>query len=165
VFPTDEPLDGVRERVGRERTCGHDRRHAVRRGQIRYFPADDRDQRVAGNRGGDHIREAGPVDRERGAGRDTGVGRGPEHEGTEPAHLLLQEAHRVIEFVAAERVAADELRQPVGLVHRGRPRGTHLVQHHAHAAPGSLPRRLGPRKAAADDADHRHSHFPLTVNR
>ena len=39
---------------------------------------------------------------------------------SEPPHLLFQQADGVIELVAAERVAADQLGEPIGLVHRGR---------------------------------------------
>ena len=60
------------------------------------------------------------IDRQRGAGGHARrIGRA-HHERAEPAHLLFEEADRVIELVAAEGVAADELGEPIGLVDRGR---------------------------------------------
>ena len=67
--------------------------------------------------------EALAIHGERRAGRHAARFRRAHDQRTEPPHLLLQEADGVIELVAAERVAADELGEAVGLVHGGRRTG------------------------------------------
>ncbi len=84
------------------------------------------------------------------------VGRGHDQRAA-GAHLGVQQAHGVVlGVVGAEGVGADELRQAVGLVRGGGDRRAHLVQHHARAGLGRLPRRLAARQAAADDVDGLH---------
>ena len=57
-------------------------------------------------------REDVAIHRQRRAGRHPRLVRRPHHERAEPPHLLLEQADRVVELVAAERVAADELGEP-----------------------------------------------------
>ena len=85
-----------------------------------------------------------------GHARDFG---GVHHERIQPAHLLFQQSDRVVELVAAERVAADELGETVGLVDVGGPDGPHFVDGDGNAARGSLPGSLAAGQAAANDAD------------
>ena len=49
------------------------------------------------------------IDRKRGAGGHARRVGGAHHERAEPPHLFLEQADGVVELVAAERVAADEL--------------------------------------------------------
>jgi hypothetical protein len=49
-----------------------------------------------------------------------GLGRAHD-ERSKPPHLFLQQADCIIELVAAQRVAADEFRETIRLVHGGRP--------------------------------------------
>ena len=92
---------------------------------------------------------------ERSAGRHPRLVRGPHHERTETTHLLLQHADRVVQLVAAEGVAADELRQPIGLMHRRGAYRAHLVQRHRYPGFGRLPGGFGTSQTAANDVDHR----------
>ncbi len=116
--------------------------------------ADDADARVVGDLPRDGLGKADAIDGERGAGRHARqIGR-PHDERAEPAHLLLEETDGVIEFVAAEGVAADELGETVGLVHRGRPHRPHLVEDDRHIERRRLPGGFAPGQAAADDGDH-----------
>ena len=118
------------------------------------FLAHDGDQRMRRDRVGDRLREALAIDGQRRARRHAvRVGRAHDQR-AEPPHLLLQEADGVIELVAAERVGADELGEPIGLVDRGRPHRPHLVEHHAHAERRRLPGGFGAGEPAADDVDH-----------
>ena len=55
--------------------------------------------------------------------------------------------------VGAEGIGAHQFGQPVGLVGLGLPFGSHLVQHHGHAAAGKLPGGLRTGEAAADDVN------------
>ena len=66
----------------------------------------------------DLAREDLAVDGQGGAGRHAGDLGGGHHHRVEPAHLFLEQADGVVELVAAERVAAHELGEPVGLVDR-----------------------------------------------
>ena len=104
-------------------------------------------------RGGHLGREAIAVDGQRRAGRDARRLRRPHDQRAEPAHLLLEEADRVIELVAAERVAAHQFGAAGGLVHRGRLLRPHLVQDDADAARGDLPRRFAAGQPRPDDLD------------
>ena len=68
---------------------------------------------------------------------------------SEPSRRIssFEQADGVIELVAAEGVAADELGEAVGLVDGGRPHRPHLVQRDRHAARGGLPGGLAIRRA------------------
>ena len=99
----------------------------------------------------DGLREALAIDGERGAGGNAGELGGPHDQRAQPPHLFLEEPDGVIELVAAERVAADQLRQPIGLVDQRRPDRTHLVQDHRHAARRDLPRGFGTGETTAND--------------
>ena len=92
-------------------------------GKRRHLLADGRDQRMRFDRRGDPAGEPLAIHGERGAGGHTRRVGDAHDERAEPAHLLFQQADRVIELVAAEGVAADELGEAVGLVHRGRTTG------------------------------------------
>ena len=76
------------------------------------------------------------------------------HQRAEPPHLLLEQADGVVELVAAERIAADQLGERVGLVHGGRPHRPHLVERDGDAELRRLPRGFAPGQAAADDVNH-----------
>ena len=124
------------------------------RWNARDFFADDADARVVRNLARHRLRESHAIDGERRAGGDARqIGRAHDQR-AQPAHLLFQEADGVIEFVAAEGIAADELGEAVGLVHRGRAYGPHLVDDDRHLESCGLPRGLASCEATADDGDH-----------
>jgi hypothetical protein len=105
----------------------------ARSGNRGHFLAHDGQQRVLRERARDRVGKTLAIHRERGArGYAARLG-GAHHEGAEPPHLLFQQADGVIELVAAERIAADELRQPIAPVNGSRPHRTHLVERGRHA--------------------------------
>ena len=117
------------------------------------FSADNRDERMRAERVGDGLREQLPVDGQRGSGGHAARFGRAHDERAEAPHLLFQQADGVVEFVAAERVAADELSEAVRPVHgrgMGRP---HFVERDGNALRGGLPRRFGTRQSSADDRD------------
>ncbi len=112
------------------------------------------DQRMRRQRRLDRAGEPVPIHRQRAARGHLVLIRRPQDEGAAAPHLLMQHAHRIVAgIVGAERVGADELREPVGLMRLGPAHRPHLVQHHGYASLGHLPRRLAAGKAAADDVD------------
>jgi len=69
-----------------------------------------------------------------------GIG-GTEDERAGAAHLLVQQTDGVVlGIVGAQRIGADQFRQRIGLMRLGAAQRAHLVQHHAHAGLGRLPR-------------------------
>ena len=143
VVGADEGGDVRRQRFRCQRPGGDDQREHRRVGRNpRDFLAHDGDQRVAVNRVGDRLREAVAIDRQRGARGDAMLVRGAHDQGSEPAHLLLQETDGVIELVAAEGVRADQLGEPIGLVHLGGSHRAHLVDDGRYARCCTLPRGL-----------------------
>ena len=103
-------------------------------GDRRDFLANDLDQRVRADGGGDGIGEAPAIDGQRRAGGHARRVGTPHDDRPEPAHLFLEHADGVVEFVAAEAVAADEFGEAIALMDQGRAHGTHLVQAHPHAS-------------------------------
>ena len=94
------------------------------------------------------------IDGERGAGGHARrVGRA-HHDRAEPPHLFLDQADGVVDLVGAERIAADELGEAVGLVHGRRAHRAHLVDRHVHAKFRRLPGGFAAGEAAADDVNH-----------
>ena len=147
--------DVGRQRFRRQRAGGHDDRIAPGRRRDREdLLADDRDERVRLERARDLAGKTLAVHGERGAGRHAAGLGGAHDERAEPPHFFFQKADRVVQFVAAEGVAADELRETVGLVNGGRPHGPHFVQPDRHAPRGCLPGGFGSGQPAADDGDH-----------
>src|SRR5439155_5943111 len=100
----------------------------------------------------DGLRESLAIDRERGAGGHATRFRRAHHERTKAPHFLFQQTDGIIELVAAKRIAADELRQPIRLVHRGRTRRPHLIERHGYAARRRLPCGLRTGEPASDDS-------------
>ena len=72
------------------------------------------------DRGGDALGELLAIDGQRGAGRHAHAIGDAHDQRAEPPHLLFEQADGVVELVAAEGIAADELGEPIGLVHGGR---------------------------------------------
>ena len=142
-----------RQRTGRQ----DDRRARRRLGNPPHFLAPDLDQRFRLDGRRNALREPLAVDGQRTASRHACLVADPHDQRIEPAHLFLEQPHRVLQGGAAEGVAADQLRQPIGTVHRGRPNRTHFVERNRDATRGDLPRRLAPRQSAPDDPDHRTS--------
>ncbi len=70
-----------------------------------------------------------------------------------PAHLLLEEARRLVERVAAQTVRTHELGQVARLVHRRLTHGPHLEEIDRNPPARELPSRLAPRQPAPDDDD------------
>ena len=113
-----------------------------------------RDQRLGLQRLGHRRGEALAVHGQRPARRQLVPIAHGQDQRAQPPHLLVQQAHGVAHgVVGAERVRADQLGQPVGLVRIGAAHRPHLVQHHRHAAPRELPGGLAAGEAAADDMD------------
>jgi hypothetical protein len=88
---------------------------------------------MRGDRAGYFLREKIAIDRERRPGRHARRVGGAHDDRSEPAHLLFQKADCVVQFVSTERIAADKLRKPVGLVDRRRLHRTHFVNAHRNA--------------------------------
>ena len=66
----------------------------------------------------------------------------------------MQQPDRVIGgVVGAERIGADQFGEAVGAVRLGHPMRAHLVQHHANAGIGDLPRGFRAGEAGADDVN------------
>ena len=72
------------------------------------------------------------------------------------AHLLFEQADRVVELVTAQRVAAHQLREAVALMNGGPADRPHLVQRHRHAARRRLPRGLAAGEPSAYDSHTWH---------
>ena len=89
--------------------------------------------------------------------RDIG---GVHDERVEPAHFLFEQADGIVEFVAAERIAADQLREPIRLVDFSRPHRPHLVDGDRNAEPRGLPGGFAPGQTAADNVDWAYSQIP-----
>ena len=103
---------------------------------------------------GDGLRKRMAIDGQRGARRHARrIGRAHDDR-AEPAHLFFDQPDGVIDLVGAERIAADELGQSVGLMHGGRPHRPHLVNGDVGAELGRLPGRLATREPAANDVNH-----------
>ena len=151
-----QPRDVGRQRLGGQRAGGDDDRIALgrRAGSATISPRTIVTSGCELERARDLVGKALAVHGERGAGRHAAGLGGAHDERAEPPHLFLQEADRVIELVAAERVAADQLREAVGLVHGGRAHGPHFVQRDRHAPRGRLPGGFRTGQPAADDGDH-----------
>src|SRR5207248_1263494 len=74
--------------------------------------------------------------------------------------LLFQQPRGRSRRVRFQGIAANQLRQPVGLVRRSRAHGTHLVKRDRNSAVRKLPRRFAPRESAArDDKWFHHRRF------
>ena len=69
----------------------------------------------------------------------------------QPAHLLLQQADRVVQAVRTQRVAADQFRKAAALMGRGASSGLHLMEHHRNSALCRLPGRFTARQPRAND--------------
>ena len=116
--------------------------------------ANDSDQRVSFEGGGDRGREALAIDRQRAPSGHLICIRRAHDERAEPPHFPMDQADGVlVGIVGAERVRADELGQPVGLVGVGAPLRAHLVEDDRHARLRELPGGLGAGESAADDVD------------
>ena len=146
--------DGLRQRLRGQRAGGDD--HAVpvrRRPGLDLRPVDGH-QRLGGQCGGDGGRKAITVHRQRAAGRDlVGVGR-PHDQRVHGPHLGKQQADGIGAcVVGAERVGADELGQPVGVVGIGAAHRAHLVQHDRNTGARQLPGGFRSGKTATDDVN------------
>ena len=135
VLAADQPRDVGRQRFGGQRAGRDNHRLAVGRvRQRQHFLAHDRDEGmlvdslviVSAKRSRSTARAAPAGTRLASAARMT----------SDPSRRIssLSKPDGVIELVAAEGVAADELGEPIRLVHRRRPHRPHLVQRHRHAA-------------------------------
>jgi hypothetical protein len=154
MLATHQRGDVSRQRVGGERPCRNHDRAVERWGNPPHLFARDPNQPVPANRVGDGLREPLAIDGQRRARGDSRAVSGAHHDRAEAAHLLLQEADGVIEFVTAEGIAADQLRESVGLVDRRPAHRPHFVERHRYAERRSLPCRFAPGQAAADDVNH-----------
>ena len=123
----------------------------------RDLAALERDERMGEDRRLDGFREAVAIDGERAAGRHLmGVG-ACDHDRAQRAHLAMEDADGVGRgIVGAERIGADEFGEVGGLVRRGRPDRTHLVQYDRDAGLRRLPRGFRAGQPAADDMNGTH---------
>src|SRR4029453_12984915 len=108
---------------------------------------------MPGERGRDRLGEPLAVHRQRGAGRHAARLGGSHHNRVQTPHFLLEESDGFIELVAAKRVAADQLRESIGLVNRRGAGGTHFVEKDRDAARRRLPCGLAAGEAAPNDAN------------
>ena len=156
----DERGHVMGEGVGGQGARGHDRDRVVGDAKDLLPVEVHLGQRL--HRLGDPAREEAAIHRQRAPRRDLHLVGDPDDERVHPPHLLLQEAGRLIEGVAAQAVGAHELGEVGGLVD-GRPaHRPHLVEVHAHAPAGQLPGRLAPGEPASDDGDplrHGNGHY------
>ena len=150
----DETGHVARQRVRRQRPGGDDDGTAGACGHARDLLAHDADAGVVLDLPRHRLGEANPIDRQGGAGRDPRQVGGTHDERAEPPHFFLEKAYCVIELVAAEGVAADELRESVGLVDGSGTDRPHLMDDDRHIEVRGLPCGLAPREAAADYGDH-----------
>src|SRR3954447_5501948 len=105
-----------------------------------------------------------PIDGQRRAARHARRVRRLEDHRAEEAHLGLEEPMRVRRLRALERVRADELREPIGLVRGGRANRPHLVHDDVMAALRELPRGFAACETTSDDMyGLRHSGLTLEV--
>ena len=113
---------------------------------------------------GDRLREPLAIDGQRGAAGTRCASAARMHQRAEPPHLLLEQADGVIELVAAEGVGADQLREPIGLVHGGR-RARAASRAARRARPATrpaMPPQTG--EPAADDVNHQGSVLKLRLS-
>ena len=146
--------DRLAERRRGKRSGGDNREAVGRIRQAGHFGAAQLDGGLVLDCLLHRIGEARAVYRQRLTGRHlVAVGRGHDERVRAP-QLLVQEAHSVaLGIVGAERVGADQLREPVRDVGFGGAHRPHLPELDRHAAPRDLPRRLAAGEAAADDPD------------
>ena len=143
--------DRLAERVAGERSGGDDGRRCREGGHLATLHPDPR----VGHDPLVHPRgEQLAVHRECAAGRHARLVSGHEDHRPEFAHLGLEQAVGVGDLGALERVGADELGEPVGLVSGSAQEGAHLAQDHVMAARRELPGGLAPSQATADDLNH-----------
>ena len=112
---------------------------------------------MRGDRARHFVGEPVAIHRERGAGGDAREVGSLHHHGPQPPHLLFQQTNSVIELVAAEGIAADELGKPIGLVDRGRPHRTHFVDGDRNPERSGLPGGFASGKPPAYDVNHDQS--------
>ena len=143
--------DGAVEGVAGQR-AGGDQRQALGR-DLRYLAADDLDARLGLQRRGDPARELLAIHGQGRAGGNAGLVGGGHDERAQPAHLLVQQAHGVLQMIGAEGVGAHQLGALAGAVGGRFLLGAHLEQAHGNAAPGQLPGGLRAGQPRADDGD------------
>ncbi len=81
----------------------------------------------------DSLRKQVTIHGERRAGGHTMRIGGAHDDGSQAPHFFLEQANRVVQFVAAKGVRADELGESIRLVNSGGTDGAHLVHDHADA--------------------------------
>ena len=161
VIVADEAHDRAGE-IGRGQRPGRDNhRGFLRRARNRrHLLAPQRDPRMTLDSLGDGARKQLAIDRQRRAGRHPRDIGGVHDQRVEPPHLLFEETDGVVELVAAERVAADQLGEPVGFVDVSRPNRPHFMDRDRNTARCRLPGGLAPGQAAANDSDWTDSQIP-----
>ena len=149
-------VDRRRERLGGQRAARDDRWNAgVDRA---HFIAHDADARVPCEPAFDALREEVAVDRKRATGRNGGFARARHDQRIQPSQFFFEQADRILESGAAQRIAAHELGEPIGLMRRSANVRAHLVQLDLETALRRLPRGLAPREARTDHAQDGNRH-------
>src|SRR5205814_10245510 len=87
----------------------------------------------------DRLRKTLAIDSERGACRHATRFGSAHDQRAETSHLFLEKTDRVIQFVAAKRITADEFGELIGFVNGGWPHWPHFVQRDRNASRCHLP--------------------------
>ena len=119
----------------------------------RDFFADDANQRLALDGGGDSLGKLFAIDGQRVTGGNRGLARDLHQQRTGAAHLLFQQPGRGVLGVGLQRVGAHQLGKVRGLVRGRRAHRPHLEQLDRDAAAGALPGCFRAGQSGADDAD------------
>ena len=133
--------------VAGEGAGGHD---DLPRRQLYRLPLHNGDGRVAPNLLRHIGRKALPVHSQCAAGGHPGGVRRLHNKASQPAQLLLQKAHRVLQPRPPQGVGADQLRELFTFMGWGHFVGLHLLQHHADAPLRQLPRGLAAGQPRSD---------------
>ena len=97
------------------------------------------------------LRKPHPVDRERRSRRHRGFARAGDDQRADARQLFLEQADRILQRRAAQRVAAHELGERAGAMRRSAASGAHLEKVDLDAAARGLPRRFAAGESASDN--------------
>ena len=153
VRAAEVAVNGLAHGVAGQRAGRNDDR---RLRDLRDLALCDGDIRVAPDLLRDHARKAVAVDCQRAARLDAVCLRALQDQASQPPQLLLQQADRILQPVAAQGIRAHQLGK-IRAVVRGRHfLRLHLHERHMDAALRKLPRRLASGQTRADHLDFLH---------
>ena len=116
--------DGLAEVIRGQRAGGDNHRTI---GNLHHFFGNDGDIRVIANFLGDHIGETLAVNCQTAAGLHTGGVSAEHNEAPHAAQFLFQQAHRIFQLIATQRIGTNQLREGVHMVSRRLLMGFHLI--------------------------------------